>query len=309
MGWASSAAAVVFAAGVVTAAREARAADEPADATRVEGATRDARGTDEPVVPPTVPSLAHRKLHVNYQLLGAGFGAPFDDSDDGAALGLVWFFHLGTEYPIVPAKWYFGASFDVAFGVIEGTPPRTLFGDPEFWVRGVWTSKGGLEAGGSISAIVPTASDLNEKAATLQRSVEVIRPWDTSYFSRSSLTLRPAFDVAYNWDWFLVQLRQGLDVSYAIDTEEGAISGHTDLIVNVTAADVVDLAIEAFETYDLTRDLPDAQRAAFTLGPAVSFRFPRFRPGLSALVPIGTPLGGDARAFFAMRLFATIFVQ
>ena len=69
------------------------------------------------------------------------------------------------------------------------------------------------------------------------------------------------------------------------------------------------VAIEAFETYDLTRDLPDAQRAAFTLGPAVSFRFPRFRPGLSALVPIGTPLGGDARAFFAMRLFATIFVQ
>lgn len=268
----------------------------------------DANVADEPVVPPTVPSLAHRRLHVSYQLLGAGFGAPFDDSDDGAALGLVWFFHLGTEYPMVPGKWYFGASFDVAFGVIEGTAPRTLFGDPEFWVRGVWTSKGGLEAGGSISAIVPTASDLNERSEELQRSVEVIRPWDTSYFSRSSLTLRPAFDVAYNWEWFLVQLRQGLDVSYAVDTDEGSISGHTDLLLNVTAANLVDISLEAFETYDLTRILPDSERAAFTLGPAVSLRFPRVRPGISALVPIGTPLGGDARSFFAMRVFATVFL-
>jgi hypothetical protein len=273
-----------------------------------------ARAEDEPVVPPTVPSLAHQDFHFNYQLIGAGFGAPFSrDSranfaDDGAAFGLVWFTHLGGEYPMVPAKWYFGASFDVAFGVIEGGPPRALYGDPEFWVRGVWTSKRGLEAGGSISAIVPTASDLNEHAETLQRSVEVIRPWDTSYFSRSSLTLRPAFDVAYQLDWFLVQLRQGLDVSYSIDTDEGSISGHTDLLLNVTAANLIDIALEAFETYDLTRILPDGERAAFTLGPAVSVRFPKIRPGISALVPIGTPLGGDARAFFAMRLFATIFL-
>lgn len=283
----------------------------------VAGAAPDARAeddadedvaADEPVVPPTVPSLAHRETHVNYQVLAAGFGAPFEN-DDGAALGLVWFFHLGTEYPMVPGKWYFGASFDVAFGVIEGTAPRTLFGDPEFWVRGVWTSKGGLEAGGAISAIVPTASDLNERSEALQRSVEVIRPWDTSYFSRSSLTLRPAFDVGYNWEWFLVQLRQGLDVSYAIDTDEGQISGHTDLLLNVTAANLVDISLEAFETYDLTRILPDSERAAFTLGPAVSLRFPRVRPGISALVPIGTPLGGDARSFFAMRAFATVFLR
>ncbi|MFO0619058.1 MAG: hypothetical protein U0414_41095 [Polyangiaceae bacterium] len=273
----------------------------------ITASARDARAEDEPVVPPTVPSLAHRTSHFNYQVLGAGFGAPFS-ADAGTAFGLVWFVHFGGEYPMVPAKWYFGASVDVAFGVIEGGPPRALYGDPEFWVRGVWTSKGGLEAGGSIGAIVPTASDLNERAAALQRSVEVIRPWDTAYFSRSSLTLRPAFDVAYAFDWFLVQLRQGLDVSYAVDTNEGSISGHTDLLLNVTAANAIDIALEAFETYDLTRDLPDAQRAAFTLGPAVSLRFPKVRPGLSALVPIGTPLGGDARAFFAMRVFATIFL-
>lgn len=272
------------------------------------GAASEARADDEPVVPPTVPSLAHRDFHFNYQLIGAGFGAPFEN-DDGAALGFVWFTHFAGEYPMVPAKWYFGASFDMAFGVIEGLAPRALFGDPEFWVRGVWTSKNGLEAGGSISAIVPTASDLNRNAEELQRSVEVIRPWDTSYFSRSSLTLRPAFDVAYQWDWFLIQLRQGLDVSYAIDTDEGSISGHTDLLLNVTAADLVDIALEGFETYDLTRDLPDSERGALTLAPAVSLRFKDFRPGVSALVPIGTPLGGDARSFFAVRLFATIFLR
>lgn len=263
---------------------------------------------DEPVVPPTLPSLAHQYTQFNQSVLGAGFSAPFDNSD-GAALGLVWFAHVALEYPMVPRKWYFGASFDMAAAVIEGLEPRALFGDPELWVRGVWTSKGGLEAGGTISAVVPTASDLTRNAAQLQRSVEVIRPWDTVYFSRSSLTLRPAFDVAYNWKWFLIQLRQGLDVSYEIDTEVSAISGHTELLINVTAGDLVDVAIEAFETYDLTRDLPDAERAAFTLGPAVSFRLPNVRPGFSALVPIGTPLGGDARSFFAMRAFATIFIR
>jgi hypothetical protein len=264
-----------------------------------------ARADDEPVVPPTLPSLGHQQLHLRYELMGAGFGAPFGR---GSALGLTWFVHFGGEYPMVPAKWFFGGSFDVAFGVVEGEKPRALFGDPEFWVRGIFASKGGLEAGGSIGAVVPTASDLNERAGSFQRAVQVIRPWDSLSFSKSSLTLRPAFDVALAFDPILIQLRQGLDVSYAVDEDEGDISGHTELLVNVTAANLVDFALEAFETYDLTRVLPDSERGALTLAPAVTFRFPRVRPGLAALVPIGTPLGGDARAFFAMRVFTTVFL-
>ena len=213
--------------------------------------------------------------------------------------------HGDLEYPIVPRKWFFGVAFDLASAAADGLNRSLLYGNPELWVRGIWSSKDGISAGGSLGAVVPLPRELDTAGQAALQTVEVLRPWDSAYFSNTLLTVRPALDMAVRVSVLLLQLRQGLDVSYSFEDGHSEVLGRTELYAGANWPKPILLGLEGFETYPLSGDLPDGKRAAFTLSPSIRVHLPEVEPGVSALFPIATPLNARATSFFGVRLFAT----
>jgi hypothetical protein len=136
----------------------------------------------------------------------------------------------------------------------------------------------------------------------LEDYVRVVRPWDTGYFSESILTVRPAFAARVVLPPVGLQMRQGLDVSYAFDEDRGDVVGRIAAYVGWEPIPRVTAGLELWQIYSITADVPDSQRAAFTLSPSLRLRVRPIEPGLSFLFPLSTPLEGIATAFFAARI-------
>jgi hypothetical protein len=274
---------------------------------------REARADDdarvEPIVPPTLPSLTHRDPTFGYQLTGAGIGEEPRAAKGSAKTAYAWFAHSEIDYPVTPRRWFFGAAWDVASGVAPGLGRELLVGSPEVSVRGVWSNKSGLSAGGSLGMVVPLGRDLSSRGRAVLSMVRAVRPWDSAYFQESALTARPALDMRLVVSPFLFQLRQGLDVSYSFTEGHSDVSARMSAYVGVDLAKTIALGLELFEIYPITAVIPDDKRAAFTFSPSVRFRFGNVEPGIGVLMPFNTPLGGTASAFFAVRLGVTVVVD
>jgi len=263
----------------------------------------------EDIPPPTLPSLTHRDFTFDWTYAGAwisenGSFAPKNPSDTGVA----WFGHAALEYPIVPRRWFFGAAEDFASAHVPGAGTRVLYGNPEITVRGVWSNRGALAAGGGVGVVVPMPRDLDAAGRAVLNTLEIVRAWDSAYFSDSFLTFRPTLDFGLRFKPLLVQLRQGLDVSYSLIDDHVDIIGRSDLFAELTF-DPVAIGVEALETYSLKDELLDEQRAAVTISPSVRVRLPRVSPGLSVQLPFLTPLGGEARSFVVVRLHLTFVLD
>lgn len=256
--------------------------------------------------PPTLPALTRRDLTFTFEYTAASIETERSSIGAGAA-AYAGFSHAELELPLVPRKWFLGAAHDVANAAVPGVGRGLLFGSPELWGRGVWSSVRGLASGGGLGIVIPVPHDLSRGGGEVLRTARVVRPWDASYFNDLTLTFRPWFDMRHITGPFIFQLRQGIDWSVVVrDLAPG--ERRTDLAVRAAfyfgfrVAQPVGIGLELWEVYQLTADVPDDRRAAFVISPSVRFILPLVQPAISVLVPIATPLRGDVESYYAARL-------
>ncbi len=256
----------------------------------------------DPIELPTLPSLTHRDFTSTFQIVGAGIGVPPNAKGGSSSVAYAWLTHLDGEYPIEPRHWFFGTAWDLASGTVPSIGRELLYGNPELWVRGVWSNRSGLSAGGSFGFVLPLPRDLTRQGRGILHTITVVRPWDSSYFTDRTLTARPALDIRLVANPFLFQLRQGLDLAYSFADGRSDVTARTAVYAGLDLAHLVGLGLEFFEVYPITAEIPDDKRAAFTFSPSIRFRLPQVEPGISVLLPLNTPLGGTASSFVAVRL-------
>jgi hypothetical protein len=249
--------------------------------------------------PPTLPALTERAATAELVYAGAGVGR-IPEGDEEPGTGFLWLTHLEGDVPLGTRAWHAGLAWDLASAAAPGAERSLLYGNPEVSVRGIGWHPTGLAGGGSLGVVVPLPRDGHDPA--LEDLVRVVRPWDTGYFSESILTFRPAVDARVVLPPIVLQMRQGLDVSYAFDEDRGDVVARIATYVGWEPLPRVTAGLEVWQIYSITADVRDDERAAFTLSPSLRLRVRPIEPGLSFLFPLSTPLEGIATAFFSARV-------
>lgn len=252
--------------------------------------------------PPTLPALAHPSLTNTFEITTASI-----DPGHGRGRATTWMLHDELEYPLVSRVWYVGAAHDVAAGAVPGVGHDFFFGAPELWTRAVWSSLVGLSSGGGFGVVLPLPRSLSPAQEEIFANVRVVRPWDAPYFTDLGVTLRPWIDVRHIVGRFILQLRQGMDVTIlARDLKKGErrvdYTARTTAYVGFRVARPIGVGLELWEVYQITAAVADDRRAAFAISPSVRFSLGRIEPALSLVFPIATPLRGDAASYYAVRL-------
>ena len=273
--------------------------------------------------PPTLPALAHARSTLTLEFTGASVAPSAPQATGGGGRATAWFTHAELEAPLQPRVWYVGAAADTVSAAVPGLRREYFFSNPELWARGLWSSLVGLSAGAGFGLVLPLPRDLSPAQVDVLQTVRVVRPWDAAYFADRTLTLRPWFDVRHIAWRFIFQFRQGLDASVvARDLRRspipasGAIAAlpqiaslehRLDLLARATfyvgfrASDAIGLGLEMWEVYALTADVADDKRAAFAVSPSVRLMLGRVAPAFSVLLPLTTPLRGEASSYYAVR--------
>lgn len=252
--------------------------------------------------PPTLPALAHVSFKNTFEITAGAI-----DLGPKRDLTLAFQLHDELEYPIIPRVFYVGAAHDIAAGALPGVGKNVFIGSPEIWTRGLWSSVIGLSSGGGIGVVLPIPHVYGDQTREVFDKVRVLRPWDAAYFTDMTVTLRPWIDVRHMVGRFILQLRQGLDVSVvARKLQRGErrtdIAARTAFYVGFRLAKPLGVGLEVWEVYQLSANLPDDKRSAFSLSPSVRLTLGRIEPALSLLFPIATPLRGEAASYFAARI-------
>ena len=294
-----------------------------------------AAGAEEPVAdvrdeslldasgPVGEPGLSHGGTAISFEYTVAS-AEPTDvtslePTEGGRAYAYVA--HLAFETPFVARVGYLGASWAVAAasvpaGVTPGSGGHALVAaSPDLWVRGLWSNGLGLSAGGGFAVVLPLPRAFDGVEIEVVRAVRVVRPWDDTSFQDRTLAIEPWFDVRHVVGPLTVQLRQGLDVAVVVRDLVAAehrteLLGRGGLFASLRVVEPVSVGLDLSETYALTADASspsclapcDRRRFGFTLSPVVRLHAPPLSPALSALIPLLTPLRGEAASFFAVRL-------
>jgi hypothetical protein len=268
-------------------------------------ASADGRGglLDAPA-PPTLPALAHLSNTYTFEYTAASI-APTGTPGDGRAYA--WYAHNELEVPLQSRKWYLGAAHDIAAGAVPGVGHDFFFGNPEFWGRGLWSSVVGLSSGGGFGLVLPLPRSPSDTALEVLRTVRVVRPWDSAYFTDRVLTLRPWFDIRHVTGRFIFQLRQGIDVAFPLRAPAGGehrvdYTARATFYVGYRLAETVGLGLELWEVYTISADVADDKRASVAISPSIRFLQGRVAPALSVLLPLTTPLRGEAASYYGARL-------
>lgn len=264
--------------------------------------------------PPTLPALAHRELVLSLEHTAAAL-APSVHPQTGDGRAVAWIMHTELEVPLAARTWYVGVAQDLATAAVPGTGAAFLAGNPEIWGRGLWSSVLGLSAGGGVGIVLPVPRSLNPVQSEALATVRTVRPWDMAYFLDTTLTFRPSYDIRHVVGGFIVQLRQGIDVSLPLHQESAPtpfvapsrqnpfdLTARATLYLGYRAAPALGVGLEVWEVYQITADLPDDKRAAFAVSPSIRFLFPRVQPAFSLLFPIATPLRGEVESYVAGRV-------
>jgi hypothetical protein len=267
--------------------------------------------------PPTLPALAHRTFVYTFEFTGAsiqpnqaqapeifGCGGTLAAPCIGGALG--WFVHNDLEYPLVSRKWYVGYAHDFAAGSVPGVGDHIFLGNPEIYGRGVWSSLLGFSSGGGLGLVLPTPRHASLQELLVLDTLRVVRPWDKAYFTNLTGTVRPWFDVRHVTGHFVLQLRQGLDVAVALyDLPPGVhrtdLASRTTFYAGYRVTPTIAAGLEVWEVYEITANIPDDQRSAFSMSPSVRFSLGRLEPAVSVIFPVSTPLRGQAASYFGAR--------
>jgi hypothetical protein len=284
---------------VAASTREARAADEPTatDAEPFKLSTDESQPASlDPMPPPTLPALTHADAALELNYTGAGIG----QGNLGSAF--TWMAQASAEVHLTTRHWQAGAAWDIVSAAAAGRGRALLYGNPELWVRGVGWHESGLSAGGGLGVIVPLPRDLGADSQSVLDVIRVIRPWDSGYFESETITLRPVVDARAVLAPFVLQLRQGIDWSYSFSRARADIIARTGAYVGLEPVDFLTLGLELWQTYSITAEVADDERAAFTLSPSIRVKLLPLEPALSLLFPISTPLEGIATEYLAVRV-------
>jgi hypothetical protein len=291
--------------------------------TSISAAAEDREAVLDAPAPPTLPALAHPSLTYTFEYTAASIDPKTQLSRGGRASA--WFAHNEVEMPLQSRKWYLGAAHDIAAGAVPGVGHGLSFGNPEIWGRGLWSSVVGLSSGAGLGVVLPLPRNPSEVDSEVLQTVRVVRPWDAAYFNDRVLTVRPWFDIRHIVGRFIFQLRQGLDVTVALralhhgeqrlPTPGGGSFLHvvptehrSDFVARATlylgfrATKEIGLGLEFWEVYQVSADIDDDKRASVTMSPSIRFMLGRVAPALSVLLPLTTPLRGEAASYYAARL-------
>ena len=273
--------------------------------------------------PPTIPSLSHWGVEFNFEYLIAsaeptnvGSSAPIED-ERAFAYGARWL----VEVPLIDRVWYVGATSEVAAASVpSGDDPNSggstlVLGNPELWIRGLWSSDLGLSAGGGLAIVVPIPRAFSPLEAEVVRAIRVVRPESFSHFQDMALTTRPYFDIRHVTGPVTLQMRQGVDVSTLLrdrgDNENRYdLTGYAAAYVGLKTFDQLTFGLELAEVYQITADTTsptcdrpcDQHRIQVTLAPMVQLHLPGLSPSLSFLFPLSTPLRAEVASYYAARL-------
>lgn len=251
--------------------------------------------------PPTLPSLAHPALTDTFEITAAGI-----DPSGGGARALAFYLHDELEYPLISRVFYLGAAHDVVAGAVPGVGHNFFFGAPELWTRWLWSSVIGLSSGGGFGVVLPLPRRLSQDAQDIFDTVRVVRPWDAPYFTDLTVTLRPFIDIRHMVGRFILQLRQGMDIAIvARDLRSGErrvdYTARTAFYLGFRVAEPLGVGVELWEVYQISANLPDDRRAAFSVSPSVRLSLGKIEPSIGFIFPVATPLRGEAASYFAAR--------
>lgn len=272
--------------------------------------------------PPASPGLSHDRYRFNFEFTAAT--SQPTDVFSGAPLPSNAFSYAGRwliEFPLLERAWFAGLVHQaLAASVPSGSTPASggntwVLGNPELWLRGLWTSELGLAAGGGLGIVIPVPRTFSSLENEVVRAFRVVRADSYPHFQDLTLTFRPFLDVRHVVGPVVLQVRQGLDVGLiARDRREDEnrydLTAVTSVYVGVNIAERVVLGLEAQEVYQITADVAspacsapcDEYRAQLSLSPSIRLKSPRLSPSLSVLFPVSTPLRREVASFAAARL-------
>lgn len=249
----------------------------------------------DPGAPATLPPLAHRSVLLDLDYTGAGIAG-----DAGSTFAILA--RVAGEAPVYEDRWHAGFAWDFVSAAAAGEGRALVYGNPEVWLRGVNLHESGLGAGGGLGVVVPLPRQSSARELGVVDNIRVLRPWDTGTWKSDMLTFRPSFDLRYLVEPFNLQVRQGLDWSYDFEADRSDVVARIGTYAGVDLVKSITAGVELWQTYSITADVEDNQRAAFTLSPLIRFRVAPIEPGLSLLFPLSTPLEGIATGYFAVRI-------
>lgn len=213
--------------------------------------------------PTLLPDLLHREARAQWGGVG---GAAVDGSGRAHAALLT---RLIIDAPLAGQSLYGGLSLPI-FAALPNDAPRGTRASPggvELRLRWVWPLPAPYAVGVSLGAVVPTR--VGDAAADVQRAAYTassFAPHDRALARLGNFAARPAVDVRLVRGVFLVQLRQGFDVS--IDGNGSPHSaGILVIYLGFSLSRRVSLGLEASESYLLDRTVDEATRFAAALGP------------------------------------------
>ena len=275
--------------------------------------------------PPSLPDLTHRGLFAAFETVQASVQP---NNVDGRAQKRVFgsITRLEGELAIdARRRWFVGAGEDIAVsGLGSGT---FLPSYPEIWGRAVWASRAGLAYGGGLGFVLPVFSrEPNTEAAAAARIARVVKPWSFALFSDNTFTARPFLDARVIDGSVTLQMRQSFELQGLVADARlptRSLVSRTTLYVGYQPIKPLGFGMEVTEVYFISATrvcvadasksaaagigspcttLTDDLRAAFVVSPSVRFLIRDFQPAVSAIVPFGQTLLGEARTFWALRL-------
>ena len=237
--------------------------------------------------PPTLPELTHSEMEATLETTAGAIALPAS-----GGLQHAYIQRLALEVPIGPRRWYVGAAYEVAGGN-NGTGFAVVGGNLALDGRTVWATTTGMGFGGGLSLMVPTANyDPSGPASRVALAAATLRPWDVSYFVPDSYGVRPYVDVRALDGPFVIQFRQGLDLTVSsLLLSDRRLFATAGVYIGWQIGRLVATGLEVFEAYAL--DLPavrDGNRETLVASPSVRLALPWVQPAISAFTNIGPPI-------------------
>jgi hypothetical protein len=212
-------------------------------------------------------------------------------------------------------RWYVSAAYELAGGD-EGGSFGVVGGNLELGGRTLWATATGLAFGGGLNVMLPTSNFDDDcpalrpptAAASIACGAAALRPWDVTAFVPGAFGVRPFVDVRAIQGPFVVQFRQGLDLT----VNSGAIGDRrlwatTGVYLGWSFVSQAALGLEAFEAYSINvPGVRDGARAAIVVSPNVRLMLPWVQPAISLFTNVGTPLYGAHDSIWGFRFAFTL---
>jgi len=236
---------------------------------------------------PTLPELTHSEMEGTLETTAGAIFLP-----GAAGLQHAYIQRLSVELPVEFRRWYAGAAYEVAGGN-NGAGFAVVGGNLALDGRTVWATSQGLVFGGGMSLMFPTASyDPNGPASKVALAAATLRPWDVSYFVPDSYGVRPYVDVRALDGPFVIQFRQGLDLTVSsLLLSDRRLYATAGVYMGWQTGRGVAAGLEVFEAYAI--DLPavrDGNRESLIVSPSVRLALPWVQPAISAFTNLGPPI-------------------